>query len=63
MGSELREFIESHCKLHYRSGCAFFEFKNDKEDINERKEVLFMDKVSPTVCKYFILYAKLVITV
>ena len=46
---ELREFIESQCKLTYKSGCAFSEFKSDKQDISERKEVLLMDKVSVTV--------------
>lgn len=45
MDCELRGFIENHCKLTYKPGCAFFEFKNDKEDISERKEVLVMDKV------------------
>ena len=43
---ELREYIESICNLTFKSGCAFFEFLNDKEDINERKEVLLMDKVN-----------------
>ena len=42
---ELRDFVESDHKLPYKAGCAFFEFKKDKEDINERKEVLLMDKV------------------
>ena len=42
---ELREFIESNCRLTFKPGCAFFEFMNDKEDINERKEVLLMDQV------------------
>jgi hypothetical protein len=46
MGCELREFVERHHRLTYKPGCAFFEFMSDKEDINERKEVLFMDKVS-----------------
>lgn len=42
---ELQEFIESHCKLPFKSGCAFFEFINKEEDISEKKEVLLMDKV------------------
>lgn len=45
MDCELCEFIERHKKLTYKPGCAFYEFKNDKEDISERKEVLLMDKV------------------
>ena len=47
MDCQLQEFIESYSKLTYKPGCTFYEFKNDKEDISERKEVLLMDKVSP----------------
>ena len=49
MDSELREYIESN-KLTYKSGCTFFEFKSDKEDISERKEVILMDKVYIKSC-------------
>ena len=55
MHYELREFIESHCKLTYIPGCAFAEFKSDKRDINEKKEVLLMDKVSRMYSYYIII--------
>ena len=53
MDCELREFIERHCKLTYKSGCAFAEFKSEKRDINEKKEVLLMDKVSHIAILYY----------
>ena len=43
-GGQLRQLIERE-KLKFKPGCAFFEFKNKKEDIDEKKEVILMEKV------------------
>lgn len=43
-GGQLRRIIERE-NLPFKPGCAFFEFVNKKEDIDEKKQVIIMDKV------------------
>ena len=43
-GGQLRQIVERK-NLPFKPGCAFFEFINKKEAIDEKKEVIIMDKV------------------
>jgi hypothetical protein len=43
-GGQLRQVVERR-NLQFKPGCAFFEFINKQEDIDENKEVIIMDKV------------------
>lgn len=43
-GGQLRQLIERE-NLTFKPGCAFFEFMNKKEDIDEKKAVILMEKV------------------
>ena len=41
---ELREFIERSDR-HFKSGCAFYQFTHEIEDISDDKEIVLMKKV------------------
>ena len=49
-GGQLRQIVERK-NLPFKPGCAFFEFMNKKEDIDEKKEVIIMDKVLKSMPK------------
>ncbi|MCG8620629.1 MAG: hypothetical protein MJE68_01340 [Proteobacteria bacterium] len=43
-GGQLRKVLERR-NLQFKPGCAFFEFINKQEDIDEKKQVIIMNKV------------------
>ena len=42
---ELRGFIENECGLPFESGCAYYEFERETEDIFDDTNIVVMSKV------------------